>query len=94
MKAIIDITSQYGFAHYWNLIVTINGKVRSFYLGQDVKFCHRVLGMEPRYIVEQIGTAEITKSEGNKKLAEFIVEQLGINEQNFADFESWAFCSE
>jgi len=54
MNAEINITSNYGFDHNWTLVVSTKTKTKSFYLGQDVKFCSRVLGMEPSYIVRQI----------------------------------------
>ena len=64
----------YGFGHEWTL--EVYGK--QYYLGQDVKFCSRVLGMEPRYIVEQIGSPEIEVPAVNKRLAKFICDELGI----------------
>jgi hypothetical protein len=95
MKAEIKITSQYGFAYYWELIVSTPKKTKSFYLGQDVKFCNRVLGMEPSYVIRQIGTREIDNgTKGNKKLAKFICQQLEINGRNIDKIESWSLCAE
>jgi hypothetical protein len=95
MKAEIKITSQYGFAYYWELIVSTPKKTKSFYLGQDVKFCNRVLGMEPSYVIRQIGTREIDNgTKGNKKLAKFICQQLEINGRNIDKIESWGLCAE
>lgn len=95
MKAEIKITSQYGFAYYWELIVSTPKKTKSFYLGQDVKFCNRVLGMEPSYVISQIGTREIDNgTKGNKKLAKFICQQLEINGRNIDKIESWSLCAE
>ena len=85
----IIISSNYGFDHNWTLL--INNK--SFYLGQDVKFCHRVLGMEPRYIVEQIGSANIQDEKVNRKLARFIVKQLG-GTKAITNLQPWALCAE
>ncbi len=80
MKAEIKITTNYGFDHNWILVVSTAKKSKSFYLGQDVKFCSRILGMEPSYIIEQIGTREVDEGTiGNKKLAKFICEQLNLN---------------
>jgi hypothetical protein len=95
MNAEIKVTRQYGFAHYWELIVSTKTKTKSFYLGQDVKFCSRVLGMEPSYLVKQIGTGEIDNgTPGNKKLAKFICKELGLNGRNIDKFEPWALCAE
>jgi hypothetical protein len=95
MNAEIKVTSNYGFDHNWTLIVSTKTKTKSFYLGQDVKFCHRVLGMEPRDIVRQIGTGEISNgTKGNKKLAKFICKELGLNGRNIDKIEPWGLCAE
>jgi hypothetical protein len=95
MKAEILISSTYGFDHNWTLVLTTSKKTKSFYLGQDVKFCHRVLGMEPSYIVKQIGTGVIDKGTvGNKKLAKFICDTLNINGRNFDKIEAWGLCAQ
>jgi hypothetical protein len=92
MKANILIETSYGFCHNWTLLVSTAKKKKTFFLGQDVKFCSRVLGMDTSYIVSQIGTREISEGKrGNEKLAKFICENLGINGKNFHKFEGWAF---
>ena len=85
----IKITSNYGFDHNWTLIV----KNKSFYLGQDVKFCHRILGMSPREIVQQIGSANIQEEKINSKLARFIVKQLG-GTKAIINLQPWELCAE
>jgi hypothetical protein len=95
MKAKINITSNYGFDHNWTLILTkTNGTSKSFYLGQDVKFCSRVLGMEPRYIVEQIGSGDIQEPNINTRLANFIIDSLGLTKTELFKQETWAICAE
>jgi hypothetical protein len=95
MKAEIKISSNYGFDHNWTLVVSTPKKTKSFYLGQDVKFCNRVLGMEPSYIVREIGTREIDNGTiGNQKLAKFICNQLNLNGRNFDKIEPWGLCAE
>jgi hypothetical protein len=95
MNAEIKITSNYGFDHNWTLVVSTPKKTKSFYLGQDVKFCNRVLGIEPRYIVQQIGTGEIDHGTlGNKKLAKFICKELNLNGRNIDKIEPWGLCAE
>jgi hypothetical protein len=95
MKAEIKISSAYGFDRNWTLVVSTAKKTKSFFLGQDVKFCSRVLGMEPKYVVRQIGTGEILEgTPGNKKLARFIVNELGLNGRLIDNFEPWAFCAQ
>jgi hypothetical protein len=95
MNAEIKISSSYGFDRNWTLVVSTAKKTKSFFLGQDVKFCPRVLGMEPKYVVRQIGTGEILEgTPGNKKLAKFIVNELGLNGRNIDKIEPWAFCAQ
>jgi hypothetical protein len=93
MKAHILISSNYGFDHNWTLVISTTKKTKSFYLGQDVKFCDRVLGMSASYVVSQIGTREIAKgTKGNTKLAKFICNELGLNGRNIDKIESWGLC--
>lgn len=87
MKIII-IRGAYGFGHDWTL--EVYGK--QYYLGQDVKFCSRVLGMEPRYIVEQIGSPEIEVPAVNKRLAQLIVNELGITRKT--SINAWDLCAQ
>ena len=95
MNAEIKISSNYGFDHNWTLVVSTPKKTKSFYLGQDVKFCNRVLEMEPSYVVQKIGTNEIDEgTPGNKKLAKFICKQLGLNGRNIDKIEPWALCAQ
>ena len=95
MKAEIKISSSYGFDHNWTLVVSTKTKTKSFLLGQDVKFCSRVLGMEPSYVVQQIGTREIDNgTPGNKKLAKFILKELGLNGRNIDKIEPWGLCAQ
>ncbi len=95
MKAEIKIGSNYGFDHNWTLILSTPKKTKSFYLGQDVKFCQRVLGVDTSYIVRQIGTREIGYgTPGNKKLAKFICNELGLNGINIDKIEPWGLCAE
>ena len=95
MNAEIKISSNYGFDHNWTLIVSTAKKTKSFYLGQDVKFCSRVLEMDTTYVVKQIGTREIDNgTPGNKKLAKFICKELGLNGRNIDKIEAWGLCAE
>lgn len=95
MNAEIKIGSNYGFDHNWTLVVSTPKKTKSFYLGQDVKFCQRVLGMDTSYLVKQIGTREIGYgTRGNKRLAKFICNELGLNGRNIDKVRPWDLCAE
>ena len=90
MKVIIT-RGDYGFSHNW----TLEYNKKQFYLGQDVKFCNRVLGIGPRVIIEAIGTDEIDNDTiGNKKLARFIVKELGLTKSNTKDLNTWELCAQ
>ena len=93
MKATIKITrGSYGFGHEWTLVVE---GVKSFYLGQDVKFCSRVLGMSPRDVVEAIGTGEISEGmASNTKLAKFIIKELGLTKKKMLALQTWELCAQ
>tara|TARA_R100000654_G_scaffold30203_1_gene54891 strand:+ start:72 stop:341 length:270 start_codon:yes stop_codon:yes gene_type:complete len=87
----IEITTGgYGFAHNW--ILDAYGK--KFYLGQDVKFCQRVLGMDTSYVVSKIGSNDLRSEKTRNKLARFICDELGVNRRTVNDLESWSLCSQ
>lgn len=90
MKVIIT-QGDYGFSRNW----TLEYNRKQFFLGQDVNFCQRVLGIGPRVIIDAIGTAEIDNNTiGNKKLAKFIVSQLGLTRQNVKQLNNWELCAQ
>jgi len=90
MRVIIT-QGDYGFSYNW----TLEYNKKQFFLGQDVKFCQRVLGIGPRVIIDVIGTAEIDNNTiGNKKLAKFIVSQLGLTRQNVKQLNTWELCAQ
>jgi len=92
MKAKIVISNgSYGFGKTWTLVVN---ETYSFYLGQDVKFCSRVLGVSPSYIVQQIGSNDITKPSVNKRLANFIINQLELTETKLKTLQVWELSAE
>jgi hypothetical protein len=93
-RVVVDTYNGYGFpVHNWNLIVETHHGVKNFFLGQDVKFCSRVLGMSPRYIVEQIGSNDFGNEETLEKLGNFICETLGLTEdEQVSELEPWELC--
>jgi hypothetical protein len=49
--------------------------------------------MDTSYVVFQIGTNQINEgTKGNKKLAKFICQSLGLNGRNIDKIESWELC--
>ena len=87
MKVIITRGS-YGFGHEW----TLEAYGKQYYLGQDVKFCSRVLEMDPSYIVKQIGSPEIEVPAVNNKLAKLICNELGITRKT--NINAWDLCAQ
>ena len=87
----ILINQQYGFAHYWTLVY----RNKSYYLGQDVKVCSRLLGMTPGYVAREIGDNDLTNEKTNKKLARFIVSTLKKEYSiNFKNLQPWSLSVE
>ena len=82
----------YGMGYNWNLLVTTHEKTTTFYLGQDVKFCRRVLGMEPRDVVRELGDNDLRKEETQKKLGNFIINTLGLSELELNTLQPWELC--
>jgi hypothetical protein len=87
MKVIITRGS-YGFGHEW----TLEAYGKQYYLGQDSKFCSRVLGLAPSTVVTSIGSAEIETPAVNKRLAKFICDQLEITRST--KIQPWALCAQ
>ena len=87
----IKITQgDYGFGHNW----TLNYYGKDFYLGQDVKFCSRVLGLSPRQVKSDIGSDNLMLISTRKKLAKFIINELGITRKNIKNIKPWELCSQ
>lgn len=80
-----------GIAHDWVLKF---GRNKQFYLGQDIKFCRRVLGMEPGFIAREIGDNDLTKPSVRKRLAKFICRELNITKENVHQYNDWDFCAQ
>ena len=90
MKIVIT-SGVYGSGHNWALVI----KNKRFYLGQDVKFCTRVLGMQPSDVMSRIGTRDIGDGEvGNKRLAKFILSELKITKKQLKTLEPWGICAQ
>lgn len=75
-------------------IWTLDVYGRKFYLGQDIKFCHRVLGIAPGMVVKFIGSNHIYKKVINKRLARFICNELNITRSTVKQFEPWALAAD
>lgn len=96
MKAIIKITEgPYGFGRTWTLEVTGKDWTKSFYLGQDAKVCHRLLNMSPNAVTYAIGTREIGEgTKGNRRLAKFILTELGLGARQLKKMSMWEIAAE
>lgn len=89
---IMTIPNAYGFGYDWSLFVETPNGVKNFYLGQDVKFCRRILGMQPSEVVNEIGSNDLRNPAVLKKLANFIIDKLGLNETEIDSLQSWELC--
>jgi hypothetical protein len=90
MKATISV-SRNDFGFDWTLVVDFqDGFVKHFYLGQDSKFCYRVLCMQPSYVIEHMGTNDFSKESIRKKLAKFIIKELDLDARKLRKLERWS----
>ena len=87
MKVIIT-RGAYGLGHDW----TLEAYGKRSYLGQDVKFCSRVLGLAPSTLVTIIGSPEIESPKINRNLARFICKELNITRST--KLNTWELCAQ
>ena len=86
-------TGGYGFSHDW----TLNAYGRNFYLDQDLKFCIRVLGMQPRDIIQAAGIqvpCDMRVERNRRAIARFICRELGITRSNVKSIYPWGLCAQ
>lgn len=80
--------------HNWVLVSKHKGETRSWYLGQDAKFCERVLGMSPRYVADCIGDNDLRKPKVRRRLASFIMAQLNMTSKDLNNLQPWQLSAE
>jgi hypothetical protein len=76
------------WGHNW----TLDAYGKQFYLGQDGKFCSRVLGMRGSDVVEAIGSNDLRQDKVRRKLARFIINQLELDKEKLMSIEPWGLC--
>ena len=96
MKAsVISTRNGYGFGYDWQLsISTKKSPNKMFLLGQDCKFCSRVLGMDMSYIFSLLRIKEgriVTEIEA-RRFGRFIIKELGLTEKILNDLQPWELC--
>ena len=98
MKTDLIITRNgYGFGSDWQLLVTKDEKQKVFYLGQDAKVCHRILGLTPKDLVNKIGSNDLTKESTRQAIANLILEAIGVtpdNEDELFNLQPWEIAAE
>jgi hypothetical protein len=86
MNATVNVSPNgYGFGHDWTLVVN----EKYFWLGQDDKFCHRVLGLESAEVAARIGSNNLGNPKVRQKLAKFIIKTLGLTDSEIAKLQPW-----
>jgi hypothetical protein len=100
IEASIRITPNgYGFGHDWTLVLIKDGIPRTFWLGQDVKYCSRA-GLDPASIVAYLGSNNLKDPDNNEKLAWLIMENLSdedpdeVAEKIYEHLQSWELSCE
>ena len=87
----------YGFGHDWQLLVKKDNRQKVFYLGQDAKVCHRILGIRPSELAEIIGSNDLRLEETRQKICDLILEAIGVNPDNeneFFNLQPWEIAAE
>jgi hypothetical protein len=80
--------------HNWTLVQTTKGQTRSWYLGQDGKFCKRILGLEPREVVQAIGDNDLGNPKTRRRLAKFIMAELNLSSRELRNLQPWQLAAE
>jgi hypothetical protein len=83
---IILSAGPYGFGRTWEL--KVYGK--SFYLGQDAKVCSRLLGLDPKEVINLIRGNNISDDKINNNLAVLIIDTIDLTFEAAQDLEPWA----
>ena len=94
MEAKIVTSSNYGFGHKWHLQVNLAGVTKTFYLGQDVKVCSRMLGATPQDVIMQIGGRDVEDETISRNLAALIIDTLDITEEQIKELQPWEMACE
>ena len=87
----------YGFGYDWQLVVIKGKKIKTFYLGQDAKVCHRILGMSPNELIQEIGSNNLNLKQTRQKIGNLILEAIGVNSENENDLfnlQPWEIAAE
>ena len=96
MKSEVIVKRREDFGHDWILVLEIKkNKIltrKSFYLGQAVKFCSRVVGMSSRDVVNENGSGDFTKDKNLKLLGKFISKRLGLSAKSIDKLNVWDLC--
>lgn len=90
IKTLSVTVGDYGFSHNWTL--TAYGK--SFYLGQDVKFCRRFLGMEPSQVIQESGIRDLRDEANLQAMAEWICKKMKLTKRRAEALEPWDLCAQ
>jgi hypothetical protein len=83
---IILSAGPYGFGRTWEL----KAYGKRFYLGQDAKVCSRLLGLDPKEVINLIRGNNISDDKINNNLAVLIIDTIGLNFKAAQDLEAWA----
>jgi hypothetical protein len=98
IKADLIVTPNgYGFGGDWQLSIERGHIKKVFFLGQDAKVCHRILGLNPREVAQEIGSNDLTKSSTRKALAGLILQAFNVNEENeneLFNLQPWELAAE
>jgi len=96
MKVNISPEPYYFGTHRWNLNIVFGRKektLKTFFLGQDAKFTSRVLGCDINDLFEHLGIKKWTPR-ASKKVANYIIRELGLKSKILKKLEVWELSCE
>jgi hypothetical protein len=96
MKVSIEPEPYYFGTHRWMLNVVFgrkNKKTKRFFLGQDVKFCSRVLGYEIEDLFDDLKIKKWNQK-SSQKLGNFIIRELELTSKILNNLNEWELSAE
>lgn len=97
MKCWIQTTPYYFGTDVWHLCVEFGGKkgyLKMFYLGQDVKYCYRIMGGTLTEVLKETRIKKIETHKERVKLGNFIIRTLGLTSKDLKEIETWDLACE
>ena len=97
MRVTLTDENYYFGTKRWYLKLELGRKVKrfkTFMLGQDVKFCSRVLGCSYDDLLNHLNIKKIETDREKKKVGNFIFRELELNSKIIKELNPWSLSCE